>query len=554
MLVPRPYQELMISTAMQTMLRKSSCLIQAATGAGKTVVFAELIRRWINAYPSMRILVLVHREIIVKQNAGKLWEIWPDAPIGIACASAQRKVQVDQPVVFASVQTLASRISTMPMFHLVIVDEAHRMTPKGLPSQYKTIIEQLRIYYPTLRIFGLTATPYRLNWGPIYGSNHKRKDDKSPSANWFDELDLSIGMKQLQETEPDDDNPDAPYLCPMRVFVEDKSIEVELRGISTVAGEYNAGQLSGLMKNSLHVASALDAYKKHREGRFRCVVFAVSIEHAERLKEVFLADSIPCEVVHSDQEKEHNRDILKAFDAGKIPVVVNVGVMTEGWDCRSVDMLLMARPTKSAALFVQIVGRGLRTFPGKQDVLIIDLAGNFNRHGPPWEPILPSYEKAGSRPKEQEKKPEKECDKCGTPNPTGSWVCSECGNVLRVRQIEEARPVKLRELELAKMARKKGERAGQIESLGFSKHVTKLTGAICLRVTAYLTGGSSAVHFFRVDKPYYLGKMWLNLHAPFPIPKTIEALLDAHKKIPQPYPFVTLSKDDRGYWKVNEWK
>ena len=238
---------------MDTLLRKPACLIQAATGAGKTIVFAELIRRWLNQYPAMRILVLVHREVIVRQNARKLWDVWPTAPLGIACASAQSKVQVSSPVVFASVQTLASRIATVPMFHLVIVDEAHRLPPKSVESQYKAVLDRLLSYYPTMRLFGLTATPSRLNWGPIYGAKHKRQDDESPSQNWFDSLDLEIGMKQLQEAEPDDENPDAPYLCGMRVFVEDKTIERDLQAVATTAGEYNQGQLSELKIGRAHV-------------------------------------------------------------------------------------------------------------------------------------------------------------------------------------------------------------------------------------------------------------------------------------------------------------
>jgi len=551
----------MISCAVAAFRTNKNVLIQAATGAGKTIVFAELIRRFLNDFPTMKILVLVHREIIVKQNADKLRHIWPSAPIGIACASASSRIDMHSPVVFGSIQTLASRIETLPMFHMVIVDEAHRLPPKSAESQYKKVLDRLEMFYPKLRLFGLTATPFRLAWGNIYGREHKRISDDEPTKNWFDSLDLEIGIQKLQAIQPDDDNPDAPYLCGMRAFVEDKSITTELNSITKTAGEFNQGELSDLMQKTIHLQTALDAYRKHSEGRTRTVIFAVDTDHAEKVKSIFSSAGIISESVHYKNDKSHNREVLKRFDAGEIPVVVNVGVLTEGWDCRSVDMLMLCRPTMSAALFVQIVGRGLRTFSGKQDVLILDLAGNFNRHGPPWAPILPDYSKPG-RPKEKIIRPDKKCPACGHENPANCWCCENCGEILKIKQIEEAKSVKLRELNLSRMAKAENDAetfSGIIKSMEFSKYTTQ-QGNVCLKVSAIVRGhdglgnmGINVNHFYRLDGPgaWYFGKFWKAAMSEYPLPQTIDEAVGFDFS-PVSAMNVKIKKDGK-YWKVIGW-
>lgn len=564
MITPRPYQEMMITTAFSKFRTQQSILIQAATGAGKTIVFAETIRRFLTSFPGYRILCLVHREIIVSQNADKLKKVWPEAPIGIACASVSSVVDMEQPIVFGSIQTLASRLNELPMFHLVIVDEAHRLPPKALKgkkSQYEVVLSRLQEYYPKLRLFGLTATPFRLNWGPIYGRKYKRLSDEEPMLNWFQTLDLEIGMRFLQTIEPDDMNPDAPYLCGMRAYVEDKNIGIELSSIKKVAGEFNQGELSDLMQKTIHLETALAAYKKYVGDRKKCVIFAVDIAHAEKMATVFNNAGIRTKCVHSQQKKEENRQALYDFDKGDLPVVVNVGVMTEGWDCTAVDLLLLCRPTMSAALFVQIVGRGLRTHPDKTDVLILDLAGNFDRHGPPWSPNLPDYSNPG-KAKEEKQKPEKVCPVCEFSNPPGVWCCQECGEILKVSQYEEAKAVQLRELNLDSMMRLNlppGVKKGKVTWMEFNRHKTS-KGADCLKVNLsiqlYKMDGhpskqeQSLTHFFRLDGPgrWYFHKFWSKVVGSA-APETVE---EAAKVYPVFRGDVQIQKEGE-WWKVIGW-
>lgn len=566
----------MVTAIKQALQQSPTVLIQAATGAGKTVVFAELIRQYVNEFPKIRILVLVHREIIVKQNADKLRSVWKEAPISIACASIDKKIDLKSNVVFASVQTLASKktMEILPMFHLIIVDEAHRLPPKNTDSQYKLVIDRLYSYYQRTRLLGFTATPYRLNWGNIYGREHKRLSNDEPCKNWFNDLNHSVGIRTLQSIGIDDENPDAPYLCGMRAWNEDISISQDLESISKTAGEFNQGELSTTMKKTVHLQSALDAYRKHSEGRKRCVVFAVDISHAQKLCEVFENAGYKSFCVHSKQAKEVNKHILSEFDAGNIPIVTSVGQLSEGWDCRSVDMLMMCRPTLSAALFVQMIGRGLRTFPGKMDVLVLDLAGCFFSHGSPYEPILPDYSQPG-RKKEPKTRPVKKCPACGFENAPNTWCCTQCGEILLVCQIVEAPKVVLKELNLDAIndARDKQQQILKspefrctINKILFSRHITQ-AGADCLKASARLNvmddDGKignieiTANHFYRLDGParFYFLKFFKLLtgtkeNAPSDIHEAIEMM--KNWEVGFTGLEATVMKDGK-FWKVKGW-
>lgn len=547
----------MISKAVELFKKKPFILLQAATGAGKTIFFSILIQRLLKEFPHLRICVLVHREILVRQNAEKMLGVWPEAPIGIACSSASKDVDVRAPVVFGSVQTLANRVGEIPPFHLVIIDECHRLPPKTIDSQYKTFLDAMLSYYPSLRVLGLTASPWRLNHGPIYGKNHKRKSD-SECGNWFDELDYELSIRDLQKIDPEDSQ--SPYLVSMRVWVEDRGLSLELERVKTTAGEFNQADLSELMRGGKHVATAVEKYLEYR-GKFghrsRCAVFAVDISHAEELVLAFQERGIGCDCVHSRLGKMENAAALEAFDEGKLPVIVNVGVLTEGWDCRATDMLLMARPTLSPALFVQMVGRGLRTFPGKGDCLILDLAGNFDRHGPPWSPNLPDYSKPG-KAREKRQQPEKKCPECGFENSPNVWNCQECGAILRVKEDLQAKAVALRELDLnrAEAVVSPGVDAVPID-FKLSNYVPR-NGVPCLRFDALLQdyhGNKHQVsHFFRFQgSGSTYARIWWRSIAGEPVPTTIDEAIANQSMIRAGLPKMLKISKQGEYWKVLGW-
>lgn len=408
MLTLRPYQSAALEKIMADLRKQPNVLLQAAVGAGKTVMFSALIQRLLTDYGAARVVVLAHREELVQQAVDKLIAVWPEAvdKISIACASISSRVDYDKPILIGSVQTLARRMSEMREVHLVIIDEVHRLPPRAKGSkisQYQRYLDGVRQIYPSARLLGVTATPYRLGAGYIYGDKCRE-----PEANWFEDLSYEIGIRELQKES---------YLSPL---VPLGIMAPDLDSIKISSGEYVLSQLGDEMSKDIYIRAAVDAWKEHASDRRSTVAFCVTIEHAEMLRGAFEGAGIPCECVHSEMPRSRRREILNAFQKGDLPVVCNVGVLTEGWDAPATDCVMLCRPTQSTALYVQMVGRGLRLAPGKTDCLLLDLAGCWKMHGDVRHPRV-RWGKA------REQNDMVECPKCKAMNDAGRLVCWECG-------------------------------------------------------------------------------------------------------------------------------
>ena len=403
----RAYQKEALSAVMASIKTNKNVLVQAATGAGKTILFSALIKQFLKSKKDARVYVLAHREQLIWQARSKLTQVWPECEkeIGLACASTGRKVDVYKPIVIGSPQTLSRGPETLPRADMMIIDECHRLAPANKDSQYRRLIDAMRSKSPEMRLVGVTATPYRLGQGLIYGEQCKDK-----GANWFDSMCFSIGTELLQEQ---------GYLVPLRLFAP---VDPDLSEVGTADGDYIVKQLSDTMSKAVHVHSALDAVERHASDRKHIVVFAVSIQHAEILRDSFRETGRKAEAVHSKMPHADRARFLKAFDDGEIEVLCNVGVLTEGWDCKPVDCMVMCRPTKSPALYVQMAGRGLRTCKGKKDCIMLDVSGNWTRHGRPENPDV----RTGGR-KEIEKPQSRRCPECGFINKKTAVICVNCG-------------------------------------------------------------------------------------------------------------------------------
>ncbi len=450
----RPYQQEALNTVMQAMRTERYLLVQAATGAGKTIFFSALIKLCMEQY-SMRIGILAHREILVRQALEKLLKVWPEGKdrIGLACASVSGNVNLRSPVLIGSSQTLAARLGSMPPLDLIIIDECHRVPPANKKSQYQTFLKKMEEYYPKVRVLGVTATPYRLGHGYVYG-NQCRKGER----NWWPKLHASIGISTLQEQ---------GFLVPLRAF-QAEDISSELSSVRRSNGEFAKGELSDVMVKEVHISSAVRAYEKYAEDRRHVVAFCVTIRHAERLQKAFADAGYPASVIHSEQSKEDRSHAMADFEAGESRVICNVGVLTEGWDCTAVDCILMCRPTMSPALYVQMVGRGLRPHPGKKDCLLLDLSGNCVRHGNVDDPDV----KIGGEGKKKDEEEEKEerttvCPKCHCIVSLPAKECPECGYIFPgIELVEKKASVNMTEVNW-------GAQAVKIHSWNFHSHTSK---------------------------------------------------------------------------------
>lgn len=420
MLNLRKYQEDAISTIQADLLEEDNALLQAATGAGKTVIFSHLIERYHTKFKSFRTLILTRQKELVEQSFDKIKAVYPEGVenIGICCSSVSAKKQVKKPILIATPQSYSKLVQFCEPFNLIIIDEVHTLAPKNKPSQYKDIIDINRSKRPTARLLGFTATPYRLNHGYIFGNACKDE-----SANWFDRLNYSISMDELQAQ---------GYLCPIR-YKASPSARKDLSSVKRTAGDYNEGDLSKVMIR--HIGSVLDSIEKHAQEREHIIIFCVTIEHAKRVSDLLNSAGIDCDTVHSKMPKKERNRILEQFKSGRLRACCNVGVLTTGFDYPQIDCIVLARPTLSASLFVQMVGRGARIAEGKDDCIVLDLSDNYARHGHPAKPHVPTY-KERWRFKSVEELEEKEeafgggkvCPSCNEIVSGTAEVCSECGH------------------------------------------------------------------------------------------------------------------------------
>jgi DNA repair protein RadD len=401
----RPYQLEALDAIWDALMAKPDVLLQAATGGGKTIMFSHLIQRLLTSFPKMRIAVLAHRKELVRQACDKLLSVWPEAVrnVGVACAGLG-EVTTDRPVVIGTVQTLARRVAYRP-YNLMIVDEIHRVAPRNddSPSQYQKLIDTCRRRRPSMRLLGVTATPYRLNHGLIYGG----KND------WFDSLDYQISLDDLIE---------ANYLVPLKYKVIEDISDEERNKIKIDRGEYKNDQLEDLMCKEYHLDSIVSTYKQYGEDRQHCCIFACSIKHAEAVKKILLNYGYKADAVHSDLPDKERDNIIKNFERGDLNFIINVGILTEGWDSPHIDIIIMARPTLSPSLYVQMIGRGTRILDNKENLLVLDMVGNYLLHGSPSDPIIHASNEAIN-------KSYKACPECNSPVNNYATTCPCCGYV-----------------------------------------------------------------------------------------------------------------------------
>jgi len=379
----RDYQQTAHDAAIEAMRAHGSALIVMATGLGKTVVFAEIIRSWVQRTPC-RVLVLAHREELITQAARTIKRM-TGLEVGIEMGSARvddsylRRPQV----VVSTVQTqTAGRTDRKRMsrfdpkqFGLVIVDEAHH----AVADSYRSVVAHYQ-QNPNCRVLGVTATPDRT--------------DEAALGEMFARCAYEFGIREGVE---------AGWL----VGIKQRTVHVaglDFSGCRTTAGDLNGADLDAVLRyeETLHgmVYPTIDIV-----GDRRCIIFAASVAHAHRIAEILNRHRPACAVaVDGKTDRDVRRERFAGFAEGRYQFLVNVGVATEGWDDaaldgRGVQVVAMMRPTKSRALYSQCIGRGTRPLPGVTDgaatpderrdaiqasakphLTVLDFCGNAGRH------------------------------------------------------------------------------------------------------------------------------------------------------------------------------
>ena len=368
----RPYQKDAVTSVIQYFrCSNDPALIVLPTGAGKSLVISELGR-----IARGRVLVLAHVKELVEQNHAK-YESY-DLKASVFSAGLGRK-DADQQVVFGSVQSVVRNLDQFNDngFTLLVIDECHRVSlEKG--SSYHKVIDHLRSLNPGLKILGLTATPYRLGIGWLYQYQHSQDKDKKGTVRTTDkrffkdcifELPLSYMIKKQ-------------FLTPA-TMVDAPVVFYDFSQLSRDPfGRYSEQELNSLLKGKGRATrQIIRQVIKEAENRKGVMIFASTVDHAREILG-YLPEDEAALVIGDTPGKERDA-IINAFKQQQLKYLVNVSVLTTGFDAPHVDLIAILRPTESISLYQQIVGRGLRLAPNKKDCLVIDFAGNrYNLFSP----------------------------------------------------------------------------------------------------------------------------------------------------------------------------
>lgn len=364
----RPYQQQAVDATLSH-FRKSdeSAVIVLPTGAGKSLVIAELAR-----LARRRILVLTHVKELVEQNHAKYQSYGLTG--GVFSAGLKRKESQHQ-VTFASVQSVSANLDQFrDEYSLVIIDECHRVSGEDT-SQYQRIIELLRQQNDALKVLGLTATPYRLAMGWIYRYHYRGfvrgslEEQDKPFVHCIYELPLSYMINRGYLTRPE--------LVNAAVAQYDFSALAQDR-----FGEYAEKDVNQLLGKHKRVTRAIiDQVMELAAERKGVMIFAATVDHAREITGYLPEDQTA--LVTGGTDLKYRDLLIRRFKQRQLKYLVNVSVLTTGFDAPHVDFIAILRPTQSVSLYQQMVGRGLRLDEGKQDCLVMDYAGNHvNLHHP----------------------------------------------------------------------------------------------------------------------------------------------------------------------------
>ena len=389
-------------------------LLALPTGTGKSVVIAQFIKQALMAYPNTRILMLTHVKELVQQNAEKLKAEWQQAPLGIYSAGLKQRT-VGTPITFGSMQSVWKHIQRevaqgRPHFgkiDLLIVDEAHLISDKE-ETTYRQIINALFAINPYVKVIGLTATPYRMKTGAL-------TDSGIFGEVIYDLTQPEMFVRLIKEG----------YLSPL--IPKRTSIQIDISNVSMVGDDFNKKQLEKVSDTDEITFNAVREIVEcgRTQGRTSWIVFCTSVEHCEHVNAMLLSLGVASAVCHSRLSNAENDKVINDFKIGKLTCLVNNNKLTTGFDNPKIDLIGMLRPTQSVGLWVQMLGRGTRPYPTKNDCLVLDFAGNTQRLGCINDPNVPRGKKKkgggiGTAPV-------KVCKECQCYNHAKARTCEVCG-------------------------------------------------------------------------------------------------------------------------------
>ena len=396
----RPYQQAAIDAVYEHLRTRDDnpCAV-IPTAGGKTPIMATICRdavvRW-----NGRVLILAHVKELLEQTADKLRAVCPEVDFGIYSAGLKRR-DTNNPIIIAGIQSVYRRACELDAFDLVMVDEAH-LIPLDGDGMYRQFLADAKIVNPNLRVIGFTATPFRLKNGSI-----------CTPGGFLNHICYEVGVRELIHD---------GYLCPLVTKAgrsKADTDELHVRG-----GEFVADEVESLMDQESLVQAACAEIAQYTTDRNACLIFASGVQHGMHIVDTLHRyHNISCGFVSGDTPSAQRDETLKQFTSGRLKYLCNVNVLTTGFDAPHIDCVALVRPTMSPGLYYQMVGRGFRLHPSKENCLVLDFGNNVLRHGPVDQIKITQRESgAGTAPA-------KECPECQAVIAAGFSTCPQCGYV-----------------------------------------------------------------------------------------------------------------------------
>ena len=397
----RPRQKLFVERSLAALATRSNTLSVASTGFGKSLALSAVVGQRIGDTDA-KACVLAHRDELTDQNRAKFARVNPAIPTSVLDASTK---SWGGQVTFAMVPTLAreANLAAIPKLDLLVIDEAHH----AVAPSYRRIIDRVRAANPEARIFGVTATPNR--------------GDRNGLREVFDNVADQVRLGELIAS---------GHLVPPRTFVIDVGVQDELRSVRKTMSDFDMAEVAGIMDRA-PITDEVIRHWKEKAGDRQTVIFCSTVAHAEHVTDAFRAADVSAALIHGDLAAETRKAILADYVAGSIRVIVNVAVLTEGWDHPPTSCVVLLRPSSYKSTMIQMVGRGLRTVdsaehPGivKTDCIVLDFGTSSLTHGTLEQDVdLEGRTETGEAPL-------KSCPACQAEIPLAARECPICGETL----------------------------------------------------------------------------------------------------------------------------
>ncbi|SHF44462.1 Superfamily II DNA or RNA helicase [Ruegeria intermedia] len=395
----RPRQKLFVERSLAALSKNRNTLSIASTGFGKSIALSAVAGSFVG--DGAKACVLAHRDELTAQNREKFGRVNPDVTTSVVDAATK---DWSGQVTFAMAPTLSrpANLKAMPELDLLVIDEAHH----AIADSYRRIVDRVRDANPEARIFGVTATPNR--------------GDRKGLRQVFDNVADQVRLGELIAS---------GHLVPPRTFVIDVGVRAQLQKVRKTALDFDMGEVASIMDRAPVTDEVIRHWREKAAGR-PTIVFCSTVAHAAHVAEAFNAAGIPAGLIHGELALDERRNIRGAYASGEIAVLVNVSVLTEGFDHPPTSCVILLRPSSCKSTMIQMVGRGLRTIdpeehPGivKTDCVVLDFGTSSLIHGTLEQDVdLDGKSETGEAPT-------KSCPACEAEIPLAARECPLCGEL-----------------------------------------------------------------------------------------------------------------------------